>query len=89
VFEIIIFWLGCPINGVAFGLFVGDDDGDSVRNIKFASPSTYLYLIAFCVVLTSFVTTGSQKKQDVMTLKKFGEALNHIITKHVTKNHAG
>ena len=30
-----IFWFGWPINGVAFGLFVGDDDGDSVKNIKF------------------------------------------------------
>ena len=38
VFEIIISWLGWPINGVAFGLFVGDDDGvytiyDSENNI--------------------------------------------------------
>ena len=27
VFVNIILWLGCPINGVALGLFVGDDDG--------------------------------------------------------------
>ena len=47
VLDIIISWSGCPIYGVAFGLFVGDDDGDNVKNIKFASPSTYLYLIAF------------------------------------------
>ena len=67
-----MFWFGCPINGVAFGLFVGDEDGDNVKNIKFELPSTYLYLILFCVVFVSFVTTGSQKNDEVTTLKKFG-----------------
>jgi hypothetical protein len=43
----IISWSGCPINGVAFGLFVGEEDGDKVKNIKLESQSTYLYLIAF------------------------------------------
>jgi hypothetical protein len=51
VFEIIIFWFGCPINGVEFGLLVGDDDGDRVRKIKLVFPSTYRYLIVFAVVL--------------------------------------
>ena len=40
VFEIIMFWFGCPINGVAFGLLVGDDDGDKVQKSKFDVPST-------------------------------------------------
>jgi len=31
----IIFWSGCPIKGVAFGLVVGEDDGDKVQNNKF------------------------------------------------------
>jgi hypothetical protein len=35
-----MFWFGCPINGVAFGLLVGDDDGDNVQNNKFDAPST-------------------------------------------------
>jgi hypothetical protein len=30
-----MFWSGWPMNGVAFGLFVGADDGDKVQNIKF------------------------------------------------------
>ena len=47
VFDMIIDWFGCPINGVAPALFVGDDDGDKVRNNKLEFPSTYLYLIAF------------------------------------------
>jgi hypothetical protein len=72
VLVMIIFWSGWPINGVAFGLFVGEDEGDNVRNIKFEFPSTYLYRIAFWVVFTSLVTTGSQKKLDVTTLKKLG-----------------
>ena len=58
--------------GVAFGLVVGEDDGDNVKNIKFELLSTYLYRIDFCWVLTWFVTTGSQKKFDVTILKKFG-----------------
>ena len=40
VFEIIILWSGDPINGVAFGLFVGDDEGDKVQKIKLDVPST-------------------------------------------------
>jgi hypothetical protein len=36
------------MNGVALGLFVGDDDGETVQNSKFVAPSTYLYLIDFC-----------------------------------------
>ena len=60
VLDIIIFWSGCPMNGVAFGLFVGDDDGDKVQNIKFVDDSTYLYLIDFWLVLVKFSTTGSQ-----------------------------
>ena len=35
-------WSGCPMNGVAFGLLVGDDEGDNVKNKRFAEPSTYL-----------------------------------------------
>ena len=30
-----------------FGLFVGDEDGDIVQNIKLVLLSVYLYLIAF------------------------------------------
>ena len=30
----IILWFGCPMNGVAFGLFVGEADGDNVQNNK-------------------------------------------------------
>ena len=60
------------MNGVAFGLLVGDEDGDSVKKIRFEFPSTYLYLIDFWVVFVSFVTTGSQKNDDVTTLKKLG-----------------
>ena len=42
-----ISWSGCPIYGVAFGLLVGDDDGETVQKIKFVLLSVYLYLIAF------------------------------------------
>jgi hypothetical protein len=72
VFVIITFWLGCPIKGVAFGLFVGDDDGDKVQKIKFVAPSTYLYLIDFWELFVWFSKTGSQKKEDVIILKKLG-----------------
>ena len=40
VLDNIILCAGCPINGVAFGLFVGDDEGDTVKNIKLDTPST-------------------------------------------------
>ena len=30
VLLIIISWFGCPINGVAFGLLVGEEDGDTL-----------------------------------------------------------
>lgn len=55
-----IFWLGCPINGVADGLLDGALDGERVQNNKLLPFSTYLYLILFCEELTKFVTTGSQ-----------------------------
>ena len=58
------------MKGVAFGLLVGDDEGDKVKNNKFEFPSTYLYLIAFCEVFVRFCITGSQKKDEVIILKK-------------------
>jgi hypothetical protein len=48
------------MNGVAFGLLVGDDDGESVQNTKLVVPSVYLYLIDFCDVFVRFCITGSQ-----------------------------
>ena len=68
VFVIIILWFGWPIKGVDDGLFVGEDEGDNVQNIKSAPPSTYLYLIFFWDELTCSVTTGSQKNEDVIIL---------------------
>ena len=53
-------WSGCPINGVAFGLFDGDDDGDNVQKIKFVTPLTYWYLTVLVDVFVVFCTTGSQ-----------------------------
>jgi hypothetical protein len=58
-----MFWLGCPINGVADGLLDGALEGDNVQKIKSLPFSTYLYLIAFCELFTKLVTTGSQKKE--------------------------
>jgi hypothetical protein len=58
--------------GVAFGLFVGADDGDTVQNNKFVLLSEYLYLIDFCDEFVKFCTTGSQKNDDVIILKKLG-----------------
>ena len=70
VLLITIFWFGCPINGIEFGLLVGAEDGDNVQKIKFVLFSVYLYLIAFCEVFVRFCTIGSQKNEDVIILKK-------------------
>ena len=61
-------WFGWPVNGVAFGLFVGAEDGESVQNSKSLAFSKYLYLITFCDVFTWSVMTGSQKNEDVIIL---------------------
>jgi hypothetical protein len=47
VLDIIMFWSGCPIYGIAFGLFVGAEDGVKVQKTKLVLLSVYRYLIAF------------------------------------------
>ena len=69
--EIIIFWFGWPIKGVAFGLFEGALDGVNVQNIKSLPCSTYLYLIAFWELFVRFVITGSQKNDEVIIVNLF------------------
>ena len=69
---IIILWFGCPIYGIAFGLFVGAVEGVNVQNTKFVLLSVYRYLIAFAEEFVKFCTTGSQKNDEVINLKKLG-----------------
>ena len=68
MFVIITFCPGCPMNGMALGLFDGALVGDNVQNIKFVCLFVYTYLGDTWFGFVRLAVTASQKKLDVTNL---------------------